>query len=169
MCKGIDGTDIVEVKKGLVTLLTDDTEIKKILTHSISETVVSTYNSSLPKAEELAELEKYRPGITGELVEMMKSHQATEYEYDKNYFALENKRMDIIKELSTKEHNNISQGQIIGGAISFAVLLLAYILIDKDHPLIAVSLIGVVGTLGIITSAFTGNEVNVPKSSEESD
>ena len=169
MCKETYNTDIVEVKKGLTALLTDDNDIKKILTHSISETIISTYDSSLPKAEELGKLEVYHPGITGEFVEMMKNNQANEIEYDKNALILEDKRMDIINKEAIRDHNTIRLGQVIGGVISFGVLLLAYILIGKEQYGSAIGLIGVAGTLGIIASAFTGNKVNTSNNNGDSE
>lgn len=169
MCKETDSTDIIEVKKGLTTLLTDDNDIKKLLTHSISETVISTYNSSLPKAEELGELETYSPGITGEFVEMMKDNLANEIEYDKNALKLEDKRMDLISEEGKRDHNTVRLGQVIGGLVSFSLLFLAYILIDKEQYGSAIGLIGVAGALGIVASAFTGNKVNTQNNNTDTE
>lgn len=156
----IKTADIVEVKKNLTTLLTEDNDIKKILTHSISETVISTYNSSLPKAEELEKLEKLRPGITNDFVEMMKSNLANEIEYDQKALALEDKRMETINKEAEREHTTIRLGQVIGGVIALSVLGLSYLLISTGEFSTAVALIGVAGALGIAASAFTGNKVD---------
>ena len=103
-------TDSVEVKKNLVGLLAEDTDIKEILTHSISETVISTYNSSLPKAEELAKLEKLNPGTTKDFVEMMKVNLTNEMDYEQKALDLENKRIELIQEESKREHFTIRLG-----------------------------------------------------------
>jgi len=162
--------DLVEVKKKLEVLLTEDNDIKKILTHSISETVISTYNSSLPKAEELVKLEKLCPGITNDFVEMMKANLANEIEYDKKALDLEDKRIKVIQNESGREHITIRFGQAIGGIVSLSVLGLAYLLISKSQYSTAVALIGVAGALGIAASAFTGNKVDsLASDTEESE
>ena len=159
----------VEIKKELVTLLSDDQDIKKLLTVSFKETVISTYNSHFPKSQELQKLEKIVPGITERMLTMMEKHQDREIAFDKEMLKTENRRIDTIGTASTKEQNTTRLSHILGFIIAAGVLSMATWLIYLKEYGIAIGLIMGAGSIAGIVSAFTGyiSKNNTPADNNE--
>jgi len=146
----------VEVKEELVTLLSEDKDIKNLLTMSFNETVISTYNSHFPKSQELQKLEKIHPGITAVMVEMMQKHQEHEMMIDKEMIKNESKRLNIIQTDVDKNHTTVRLGNLLGFLMGAGVLGLSGWLISLQQYGTAVSLIVGAGVIGTIVTSING-------------
>jgi uncharacterized membrane protein len=140
------------IKDSLVRLLKSDDDIKRLMVVSLQETVISTYNSHFPKAEELEKLESIRPGITEDMIAMMKDHQEHEIAYDLRVLDQEDRRLSIINSDMEKAHKQIVRGQIIGAGVVFGVFVIAWKLVEAGSVAATVSLLAAAGGL----SAFMG-------------
>ncbi len=146
----------VEIKEELTTLLSQDTDIKQLLTVSFKETVISTYNSHFPESQELEKLEKIVPGITVRMLNMMEKHQDREIAFDKEMIQTENRRISTIEKDIDKTHNTNRLGQALGFIIALTILGLAGWLISLEEYKTAIGLIMGSATIGGLVGAFTG-------------
>ncbi len=156
MCSNKSDKFPIEVKEQFMALIQDDAEIKKLLSINFQEMVISTYNSSFPKAKELNEMEKIHPGITKEMVTMMKKNQNHDINFDNKVLELEKEKLKTIQKEISGDVDVVKRGQYIGGGISIIILFLTWTLISQGNPGYAVSLLLGSGALGALVGAFTG-------------
>ncbi len=156
-----DTTSIVPAKATkdeLIALISEDKDIKKLLSVSFSETVISHYNSHFPKSQELQKLEKIHPGITGKLMEMMEKNQEHNIKIERGMLEEDRHQTRTINLDIIKSNNTHRLKATFSFVIVMSVLYMAYIMVGDKAYTPAISLVGVLATFMGAMSFMTGDK-----------
>lgn len=138
------------IKEELLSLITTDKEIKTRLQYSMQEVAINTYTSQLPSAKELKALEQISPGVTGQLLEMMRRQQDHDITYDNTILDQEDKRLEILEGAVTEENRGNLRDQYIGIFTVIMVMIMAAWLTSRAQATEAVTLVLGSGALGAV-------------------